>query len=54
MPLKKVIEELNDYIYLNIIKNNKSFSLVTFGDELLTNLLPQAMLKSSIKLAPHY
>jgi hypothetical protein len=39
------MEELNDFIYINIIKNNKSFSLVTVGDELLTSLLPTAMLK---------
>jgi hypothetical protein len=40
--------EFNDYLYMNFTRKNLSFCLVTFGDDLLTRILPSQAKVSNI------
>ena len=52
--LYEVIQKFNDFLYLSFTRNNLSFCLVTYGDELLTRILPNESKESKIKLAYHF
>lgn len=50
----EALDQLNDYTYQTIVKNNKSFCLVIFGDGILTSVLPKNAQKFQVKLPLHY
>ena len=50
----EIITKFNDFIYLNFMKVNLSFCIVTFGDDLLTKIFCNEIKESRIKLAPHF
>lgn len=52
--LYEVIQKFNDFLYLSFTRNNMSFCLVTYGDDLLTNILPNEAKENKIKLAYHF
>ena len=52
--LYEVIQKFNDFLYLSFTRNNMSFCLVTYGDDLLTRVLPNESKESKIKLAYHF
>ncbi|KRX06918.1 hypothetical protein PPERSA_07081 [Pseudocohnilembus persalinus] len=53
--LKEALQKLNDFLYTNFIREGKNFCFMSFGDDLLTKILPQAVKKvNDIKLAPHF
>lgn len=52
--LYEVIQKFNDFLYLSFTRNNMIFCLVTFGDELLTKILPNEAKENKIKLAYHF
>lgn len=52
--LKDVLCRFNEYCFFNYTQKNRSFCLVTFGDELLTNILPNEIKDLHLKLPQHY
>lgn len=52
--LREVLTKFNEYCFCNYTRENKSFSLVTFGDELLTSTLPSQIKDLNLKLPQHY
>lgn len=46
-----VMQAFNDFLYTKYTRSNLSFCLVTYGDALLTKILPQEATSNSIKLA---
>ena len=52
--LYEVIQKFNDFLYLSFTRNNMRFCLVSYGDDLLTRVLPNESKESKIKLAYHF
>lgn len=52
--LKDVLNKFNEYCFYNYTQKNKSFCLVTFGDDLLTTILPNEIKDLHLKLPQHY
>ncbi|KAL4479869.1 hypothetical protein ABPG74_020385 [Tetrahymena malaccensis] len=50
----KLIQEFNDYTYTNFTRQNKSFCIVTYGDALMTRILPREAQFNQMKLASHF
>eukprot|EP01016_Furgasonia_blochmanni_P052543 TRINITY_DN8390_c0_g1_i3.p1 TRINITY_DN8390_c0_g1~~TRINITY_DN8390_c0_g1_i3.p1 ORF type:complete len:598 (-),score=168.88 TRINITY_DN8390_c0_g1_i3:197-1930(-) len=54
VTLADVIAAFNDFVYMNFMRNNLSFCVVTYGDELLTKILANEAREYKLKLAPHF
>ena len=52
--LKEVLDKFNDNCHYNYTKNNKSYCVTTFGDLLLTKILPLEIKDMNVKLPPHF
>lgn len=52
--LKDVLFKFNEYCFFNYTQKNRSFCLVTFGDDLLTSVLPNQIKDLHLKLPQHY
>jgi len=52
--LSEVLRRFNENIYMNYVMNNATFCLVTFGDDVLTKILPHDAKEIGIKLPNHF
>lgn len=52
--LKEVLSKFNEKCFFNYTQNNRSYCLVTFGDDLLTSLLPTEIKDFHLKLPQHF
>lgn len=52
--LPSAMQKFNKFIYETIILQNSSFSIISNGDDLLTQLLPDECTRLGLKLAPHF
>lgn len=48
------MDKFNDSCHYNYTKNNKSYCLTTFGETLLTKILPSEIRDLNVKLPPHF
>eukprot|EP01017_Pseudomicrothorax_dubius_P006211 TRINITY_DN11735_c0_g1_i1.p1 TRINITY_DN11735_c0_g1~~TRINITY_DN11735_c0_g1_i1.p1 ORF type:complete len:556 (-),score=144.87 TRINITY_DN11735_c0_g1_i1:181-1848(-) len=54
VPFAEVMARFNEYVFQQFVRNNISFCLVTYGDDLLTRILPNEATAARQKLHAHF